>query len=307
MRRFTRPRGGILIPQKISLPPTLDPRPSPLGQALGPVVRTPPMGPVYSDGRYGGIYADSSWDIGRNWSAFRREKNDALRKGIMDNDLGSYGMGQVGPVEEWFHRVFGARGLTGAELETATERGEITTLHIRMLENLSNLSDTARGEAVALSAWVQTNVLQRYPDSPSELLAWRANAARAKREMNRYLPINWLPYALIGAGILALGYMAYTANWFGVRRLSRINPKRRPRRRRWVKGSRVQTLLFPKASFTKAQAKAWARGHGYKAPKVDAPRRGRYLRVRQVAPGRLGAKRTITFGKGIKAVVGQVR
>ena len=65
-------------------------------------------------------------------------------------------------------------------------------------------------------------------------------------------------------------------------------------------GTRVQSLLFEKASFSKQQAAAWAKSHGY----VSAIEESRnFWRARQYEPA--GERyRTITFGKGVKAIIG---
>jgi hypothetical protein len=70
------------------------------------------------------------------------------------------------------------------------------------------------------------------------------------------------------------------------------------------KGSKIQSLLFDK-QWTVAEAKDWARDHGYKAVKVHVT--DDYIRLRQKRPVSGTAKRTITFGQGIKAIVEQVR
>ena len=68
------------------------------------------------------------------------------------------------------------------------------------------------------------------------------------------------------------------------------------------KSMKVQSLLFPKSGFTKAQARAWAKAHHYKAAKVEGD--GQYHRVRQFSPAKATVLRTIPFGgSGIKAVV----
>lgn len=65
------------------------------------------------------------------------------------------------------------------------------------------------------------------------------------------------------------------------------------------RSSRVQTLIFSRSKYSEAQAKRWAKNHGYRAGKVDVTDKS--IRLRQRAPG--GRMRTVTFGKGIKAVV----
>lgn len=63
---------------------------------------------------------------------------------------------------------------------------------------------------------------------------------------------------------------------------------------------RVQSLLFG-AGWTEAKAKEWAKAHGYKYGKVDIT--DQYVRIRQFDPKGLKVKRTITLGRGIRAVV----
>lgn len=67
----------------------------------------------------------------------------------------------------------------------------------------------------------------------------------------------------------------------------------------------VQTLLFPRDTFTVASAKRWARDHDFSASKVDVPEGGKYIRIRQEEPLSGGVKRMITLKHtgGIKAVV----
>jgi hypothetical protein len=67
-------------------------------------------------------------------------------------------------------------------------------------------------------------------------------------------------------------------------------------------GSRVQTLLFSRDRYSSSSARAWARSHGYKSGKVDVTANN--IRIRQESPGKFRRLRTITFGHGIKAVVG---
>lgn len=64
----------------------------------------------------------------------------------------------------------------------------------------------------------------------------------------------------------------------------------------------VQSLLFSRdAGWTTAKAKAWAKEHGYKYGKVDVTEQ--YIHMRQFSPKGLKVKRTITLGRGIRAVV----
>ena len=81
----------------------------------------------------------------------------------------------------------------------------------------------------------------------------------------------------------------------------------RPGRRnpgRWL-GTEVQALLFSRPRWGPTEAKEWAKEHGYRAAKVHVT--DNYVRLRQFDPTRGRQKRTIAFGKGIKAVVEQVR
>lgn len=64
---------------------------------------------------------------------------------------------------------------------------------------------------------------------------------------------------------------------------------------------KVQSLLFDRNRYTVAQAKTWARGHGFVARKVDVTEDK--IRLRQLPSGRFGTMRTKDFGHGIKAVV----
>jgi hypothetical protein len=69
-------------------------------------------------------------------------------------------------------------------------------------------------------------------------------------------------------------------------------------------GMATQSLLFDRASWLTPAAKAWLRKHGYRGTTVDA--KLNYLRFRQHDPAGFCVARsfrTITFGKGIKAVV----
>jgi hypothetical protein len=64
----------------------------------------------------------------------------------------------------------------------------------------------------------------------------------------------------------------------------------------------VQSLLFDReAGWTVSKAKAWAKSHGYRYGKVDVT--DQYIRVRQFDPKGFKTKRTITFGRGIRAIV----
>jgi len=78
-----------------------------------------------------------------------------------------------------------------------------------------------------------------------------------------------------------------------------LNPEERTVRQ----PSEVQSILIPKASFTKRQAQAWVAEHGFIDPGVDET--DDYYRFRQMDPDRQHFKyRTIPFGdSGVQAVV----
>ena len=64
----------------------------------------------------------------------------------------------------------------------------------------------------------------------------------------------------------------------------------------------IQSLLFSRADgWTEGKAKEWAKAHGYKHGKVHVT--DQYVRIRQFDPKGLKVKRTITLGRGIRAVV----
>lgn len=75
-------------------------------------------------------------------------------------------------------------------------------------------------------------------------------------------------------------------------------------RDRWA-GSEVQSILFARPAWTTARARAWAKKEGHHYGDVDVT--DDYVRLRQFDPTTGRAKRTITFGKGIKAVIEQVK
>lgn len=69
----------------------------------------------------------------------------------------------------------------------------------------------------------------------------------------------------------------------------------------------IQTLIFDKKKFNAAEAKAWAKEHGFKNPKVDETEDS--LRLRQKDPGEFqeGSFRTIEVKPGVKAVIGRLK
>lgn len=90
-----------------------------------------------------------------------------------------------------------------------------------------------------------------------------------------------------------------------------MSAKKTTQRRTGAEASKVQSLLFSKTvhkagkrRWTEKTAKAWAKRHGYRYGKVEAP--AAYFRLRQFEPDReVFDYRTIRFGSdsGIKAVL----
>lgn len=88
----------------------------------------------------------------------------------------------------------------------------------------------------------------------------------------------------------------------GRRPLSSRNPFLRTRRAPRKKSTTVQSLLFSRSEgWTTSKAKSWAKANGYKYGKVDVT--DQYIRIRQLDPKGFKTKRTIPFGRGIRAVV----
>lgn len=67
----------------------------------------------------------------------------------------------------------------------------------------------------------------------------------------------------------------------------------------------VQTLIFSKNRFTRAQAVKWARDHGFKASKVDETEQSFRLRQAEPSAFQAGTFRTIELTAGIRAVIGR--
>ena len=102
---------------------------------------------------------------------------------------------------------------------------------------------------------------------------------------------------VFGTGALAVGVIGlFYLSIQGAGRAAsyRRNPLRK-------KSMAVQSLLFSRNSWSPARAKAWARSHGYRSAKVDVTDAN--IRLRQRTPASGGLFRTVTFGRGIKAVV----
>ena len=70
----------------------------------------------------------------------------------------------------------------------------------------------------------------------------------------------------------------------------------------------VQTLIFDKETFeTAADAKKWAKDHDFRSDKVDETENSWRLRQRNPNDFKEDSFRTISMGKGIKAVVGKLK
>ena len=94
--------------------------------------------------------------------------------------------------------------------------------------------------------------------------------------------------------------------WWGMQALDfRLpNPagRRSKRGRHYRVATRVQSLMFARADgWDVESAGKWARDHGYKSRDADVT--GKYVRLRQLDPGKFRVLRTKDFGEGIKAVV----
>lgn len=69
-------------------------------------------------------------------------------------------------------------------------------------------------------------------------------------------------------------------------------------------GSKVQSLLFDKRRFSPAQARKWAKDHGFRSSGLESPEGGSNHRVRQLDPGGFKRMRTKQLAPGITAVLG---
>lgn len=104
---------------------------------------------------------------------------------------------------------------------------------------------------------------------------------------------------LIGAG--ATAYYIVEGELPSPQRLLRPTRRRQLAHENPADSMRVQSLLFDRAEYTVPQAKAWARGHGFKSSKVDL--KPETIRLRQEPPAKFETFRTKSFGHGIRAVV----
>jgi hypothetical protein len=127
-------------------------------------------------------------------------------------------------------------------------------------------------------------------------------------QFSNVIPKPYMPPLTQGqAVVVAVGIVAISgaAAWL----LTRQAPARRGARFAFENPTgkhsmHVQSLLFPRGAFTTAQAKAWAKSHGYRSSKADVT--DRYVRLRQEPPEKFRVMRTVPFGdSGIRAVVGR--
>jgi hypothetical protein len=64
----------------------------------------------------------------------------------------------------------------------------------------------------------------------------------------------------------------------------------------------VQSVLIPRSKYTLAQARAWLKGHKFRAGKVDIT--DTYYRFRQREPGKFKRFRTKSLSGGVKLILG---
>jgi hypothetical protein len=69
-----------------------------------------------------------------------------------------------------------------------------------------------------------------------------------------------------------------------------------------VKASQVQSVLIPRAKYTREQAEKWLSRNGYHNYKIDISET--YYRFRQIDPGRFKDMRTKSLPGGIKLIIG---
>ena len=132
---------------------------------------------------------------------------------------------------------------------------------------------------------------KRAGSKPYTVRSWRLGPRKNGRTSTRAPRVHG-SYATERAGIAAL------------RRVDRAG--RRPNARRWDR-SKIQSLLFDCKTWTAKRAKSWAKKHGYRYGDSRMETTANYHRIRQAPPATFRVMRTITFGKGIKAVVGEPR
>jgi hypothetical protein len=107
--------------------------------------------------------------------------------------------------------------------------------------------------------------------------------------------INWSTVLL--TGLAAAG--AVGLFWFMLQHAGRASTRARN-----PIATRVQSLLFSrKAGWTVSRANRWAAAHGYRSRDADVTAGN--VRLRQHDPKSFRRLRTVTFGKGIKAIVGR--
>jgi hypothetical protein len=105
----------------------------------------------------------------------------------------------------------------------------------------------------------------------------------------------WIIGGAILFGAAAVSYYIHSA----------MGPTRKRLRSNPSESTQIQTLLFDRAKWSKAEAKAWALDHNFTARKTHVT--ANYIRIRQAPPGRFKTLRTKTLSdkQGIKAVIGR--
>lgn len=107
--------------------------------------------------------------------------------------------------------------------------------------------------------------------------------------------IDWR--AVLLSGLAAAGVVGLF--WFALQNAGRASTRARN-----PVATKVQSLLFSrKAGWTVERANRWAKAHGYRSRDADVTAGN--VRLRQADPKRFRRLRTVTFGRGIKAIVGR--
>lgn len=111
----------------------------------------------------------------------------------------------IGPVERFFHSVFGNRGTTDAEAATSGERSHLTDLQTRLTAAMGRFTGAKLAAALELSTRVQRH-LQTYPETEPEKRAWIEQAVALEREVKRMLPTEWLPFVFAAGAVGLFGF-----------------------------------------------------------------------------------------------------
>lgn len=104
-----------------------------------------------------------------------------------------------------------------------------------------------------------------------------------------------------------IGRFHPTENKKGVGMNKNNNKTEGIRLRRDFSNPQIQSLIFSKKEFSESDAKRWAKGHGFIAPKTDITENS--IRIRQLSPSKIksGDCRTIPLGSDVKAVLCDVK